>query len=684
VKHHDRHRGEDGVGLDRLRREYDSLKQRHEESLRTIRELEQRNRNLQKRLQECQAELAGTVAEFRREIEQRKEAQAQIRESEQEYRAVFENSRDGIVITTKEGNFVDVNRAFADLVLCVSKEDALGRKIQHFYAHPEERARMRERLDRLGSVTNFELKFRRMDGSVIDTLHTIGVRHDRNGQIIGYQGIMRDITDQKKADQALRQARDELEMRVSERTAELAEANEGLRKEIAERARAQEALKDSEERLRAIFETATDCIFIKDRSLRYTLVNPYMENLLQIPGAEVVGLTDEDLFGSAAGAHLKEVDSRVLNGETIEEEHTRPVKGQQMTFLDIRSPMRDNVGEVVGICGISRNITERRTSPLVSQPATKAYPAPAMQSSLAAAMLAAQQDSIILLTGESGTGKDFLAKHIHSASRRASGPFYAINCAAISPELAESELFGHEPGAFTGADRQKKGRFELAEGGTLLLNEIGELPLPVQAKLLTFLDTMSFSRVGGGKNITVNTRLIAATNRDLEKEVAEARFRADLFYRLNVFSIHVPPLRDRMDDLPTLVQELIARLAAEMQLPPVPEVSPHIMTRLRDYNWPGNVRELRNVLERALILSGGGPLRTSHFGLGRRHSSDRGAASTSYDDRPLCEMLGEVERSLLEDALRRSGWNKAGAARMLGISRYALRRHMRKLGVTGR
>jgi transcriptional regulator with PAS, ATPase and Fis domain len=307
-----------------------------------------------------------------------------------------------------------------------------------------------------------------------------------------------------------------------------------------------------------------------------------------------------------------------------------------------------------------------------------------MQSSLAAAGLAAQTDSIILLTGESGTGKDYLAKRIHNMSRRGSGPFYSINCAAISPELAESEVFGHEPGAFTGASRLKKGHFELAEGGTLLLNEIGELPLPVQAKLLTFLDTMSFTRVGGEKSITVNARLIAATNRDLEKEVAEGSFRSDLFYRLNVFSVRVPPLRDRTEDLPTLVQELITQLASEMQLPAVPSVSPHIITKFRNYTWPGNVRELRNVLERGLILSRGGSLSTSHFGLGRRHSSDRRPSVSSFHDQPLDEILGEMERSLIEDALTRSNWNKAGAARMLSISRYALRRRMHKLGVTGR
>ncbi len=602
-------------------------------------------------------------------------------EGEEKYRALLDDSRDGIVITTRDGEFVDVNQAFVDLVGCASKNEVLGKRIQDFYANPEDRKLMRVLLQKRGATTDYEMAFRKIDGSKIDTLHTISLKTDANGEIVGYQGIMRDITDRKRADEELRKARDELEIRVSERTSELAKANTRLRSEVAERARAQMALKQSEERFRAIFETARDCIFIKDRSLKYTLVNPYMEYLLERPVSQVIGMTDEDLFGRAVGAHLTEVDSRVLDGEIIEEEHTRTVRDTELTFLDIRSPMRDSRGHVIGICGISRNITERKTTQPVMLFEPDHYPSIEMRSALEDATLAARTDSIILLTGESGTGKDHLAGYVHNNSSRAGGPFYTMNCAAIAPDLAESEMFGHEPGAFTGANRRKRGRFELAEGGTLLLNEIGELSLPLQAKLLTFLDTRSFTRVGGEKRIRVNARLIAATNRDLEKEVSDRRFRKDLFYRLNVFSIRVPRLRDRIDDIPVLVREILTQLSSEMQLASVPDMSSSAMRRLMEYSWPGNVRELRNVLERGVILSRGGPLTLDHLDLVGKAKDGRSITVTFPQGRSLTEILEEIERTFIEEALERAWGKKQEAARLLGVSRYALNRHMQKLGV---
>ena len=311
---------------------------------------------------------------------------------------------------------------------------------------------------------------------------------------------------------------------------------------LPKRARAQEALTLSEERMRAIFEAATECIFIKNRSLKYTLVNPYMANLLELPASDIAGRVDEELFGQEAGQHLRQVDQRVLAGETIEEEHTRPVKGLPTTFLDVRSPIRNSKGQIIGICGISRNITDRSRIFSLNQGTAEEYLSPAMRASLARASVAANSDLIVLIEGESGSGKDYLARYIHNNSKRSGGPFYAINCAAITEDLAESELFGHEAGAYTGAIRRKRGLVELAEGGTLLLNEIGELSLPIQAKLLTFLDTFSFTRVGGERSVTVNVRIMAATNRDLSQAVSRGEFRRDLFFRLNVYGIRVPAL----------------------------------------------------------------------------------------------------------------------------------------------
>jgi len=447
-----------------------------------------------------------------------------------------------------------------------------------------------------------------------------------------------------------------------------------LRREWAE-----DQLRGSEERFRTVFESARDCIFIKDRTGAYTLVNPAMEILLDMPGSAIVGRTDRDIYGKEAGEHLQEVDARVLRGEQVEEEHTRLVKGVALTFLDTRVPMRNAQNEIIGICGIARNITDRKAPLPFAQPLETEYRSRAMRATLAVAKSAAQTDSIVLLTGESGSGKDYLARYIHSQSKRASGPFFSINCAAVPAELAESELFGHEAGAFTGAGRRKQGLLELAEGGTLLLNEIGELSLGLQAKLLTFLDTRTFTRVGGVTNVSVSARLIVATNRDLQAEVAQKRFRGDLYYRLNVFSITVPSLQERLEDLPVLINELVAHLAAEMQLAHAPIVDNDVLAALKSYSWPGNVRELRNVLERALMLSGGGRISVPSMGLG----GDEGEWSYTVqfpEGGTLRDVTGEITRSLVLEALRRCGGSKRGAARLLGISHDSLYRFLRMYG----
>ena len=296
----------------------------------------------------------------------------------------------------------------------------------------------------------------------------------------------------------------------------------------------EEQLCETVEQFQGIFESARDCIFVKDSTLRYSQVNPYFAGLLESPESQIVGRTDAELFGKDSTEILAEVDQRVLKGETVEQEHTRLIKGVQRTFLDTKVPMRNSQGKITGIIGISREITDRKRGESVA-PIVSGCRSSAMRVTLRSARLAAQTDSIVLLTGESGAGKDHIARYIHDNSKRSHGPFFSINCAAVSPELAESELFGYESGAFTGSKGPKRGLLELAEGGTILLNEIGELSLSLQAKLLSFLDTRQFTRVGGVKLFTVNARLIAATNRNLEKEVRLNRFRADLFLSIGCF-----------------------------------------------------------------------------------------------------------------------------------------------------
>jgi DNA-binding NtrC family response regulator len=307
-----------------------------------------------------------------------------------------------------------------------------------------------------------------------------------------------------------------------------------------------------------------------------------------------------------------------------------------------------------------------------------------MRVTLEKAGIAADADGIVLLEGESGSGKDYLARWIHDHSRRVSGPFFSINCAALPRELAESELFGHERGSFTGATGLKRGMLELAEGGTILLNEIGELDLSLQSKLLAFLDTLSFLRVGGQKHVNVNARLIAASHRDLKREVTEGRFLRPLFYRLSVFPIHVPALRERIEDIPTLVRSLLAKLAVEMQLSEIPLIEPADIEVLSRYDWPGNVRELRNVLERSLMLSRGTDFTLAlpaTTGQPARNGKRWSHTVTLGEGRTLPQVTDEVIRSLCTEVLSRCGGRKKEAARLLGISRGALYRYLKRLGI---
>jgi two-component system, NtrC family, response regulator AtoC len=451
-------------------------------------------------------------------------------------------------------------------------------------------------------------------------------------------------------------------------------------RDITENRLMHEALQEAERRFRTLFQAAQDCIFVKDANLRYIDVNAAMLELLETPYESIIGKADEELFPEEYASQARSVEKRVLEGQTIETQQTVAWKRQPITFDFTRFPMRDSAGEIIGICAIARDVTERTRVALEASDKEIEFASDAMRRTLNGANLAAETDSIVLLTGESGSGKDHLARFIHERSSRSGGPFIAVNCAAIPAELAESELFGHEAGAFTGAARRKRGLVELAEGGTLLLNEVGELSQLLQAKLLTFLDTFSFNRVGGEKSVTVDVRLIAATNRELEKEVTESRFRKDLFYRLNVFSLRVPPLRDRVEDIPLLVSRILSQLAADMQLPVAPEIHPAAFDMLCRYAWPGNVRELRNVLERASILSRGGSLGPDHIGLGSGEAAERSLVPELPSDKTMYDILGDMERSLIQEALQRAAGKKHEAARLLGISRFALARHIAKLG----
>jgi two-component system, NtrC family, response regulator AtoC len=284
------------------------------------------------------------------------------------------------------------------------------------------------------------------------------------------------------------------------------------------------------------------------------------------------------------------------------------------------------------------------------------------------AKVAASPASTVLLTGESGTGKDLVAKVVHYSSARAGRPFMNITCSALPEQLLESELFGHERGAFTDARMQKRGLLESADGGTVFLDEIGEMVPALQAKLLRFLEEKSFKRVGGAQDVHVDVRVVAATNRNLEEEVSNGRFRSDLFYRLNVLPIRLPALRDHPDDLPVLVKFFIDNFNAEFKKR-ITGITPSAEALLRGYGWPGNVRELRNVIERAMLLSSGDRLEPGDFSA----LTTARPAGDLFDLPAAGVSLEELERSLVVQALRRAGGNQTKAAALLGLNRDQIR-----------
>jgi two-component system response regulator AtoC len=291
--------------------------------------------------------------------------------------------------------------------------------------------------------------------------------------------------------------------------------------------------------------------------------------------------------------------------------------------------------------------------------------------------IAGSPASTVLLTGESGTGKDLAAKVLHYNSDRASKPFMNITCSALPETLLESELFGHERGAFTDARQQKRGLLESAHGGTVFLDEIGEMVPALQAKLLRFLEEKSFKRVGGSADIRVDVRVIAATNRNLEEEVRANRFREDLFYRLNVLPIKLPPLRTHAEDVPALVSFYIDIFNREFKKH-VRGVSVTAMRALGSYGWPGNIRELRNAVERAMLLAEGDHLELADFPI----ASGATAEGTRTFELPASGInLDDVERSLVTQALERAGWNQTRAATLLGINRDQIRYRIEKFGL---
>ena len=515
---------------------------------------------------------------------------AELQLTETRYRLLFEHFQAGVYRATLDGRILDCNEAFANIFGYSSLNECLTHNVTEHYLSPADWRAFISELREKSTLANLEVQQRGQNGKSVWVLENATLIANKTGVPV-IEGSLVDITQRKQSEEDLRQAHEDLrrahedlEARVRERTAELAKANEALRAEIAENARAAKEI----ERLRSQLE--------------------------------------------------------------LERDYLREEVKESQAF-----------GEIIGS-------------------------SPALRQVLSQIELVAPTEASVLILGESGVGKEAVARAIHERSPRSQQPLVKVNCGSIPRELFESEFFGHVKGAFTGALRDRAGRFELADRGTLFLDEVSEIPLELQSKLLRVLQEGEFERVGDESTRRVNVRVIAATNRDLQNEVEAGRFRLDLFHRLAVFPLRVPPLRERREDIHILAAHFVEQICSRSNLPR-PPLRQRDLEILQQYDWPGNVRELQNVIERAVILARGGPL---HFDLpvsSRAYVPEQaGQPEAPVQKQQILteEELRAQERENLRRALEQTGGRisgPGGAAELLGVHPNTLAYRLKKLGI---
>lgn len=599
-----------------------------------------------------------------RDITGRKLALLELQRSEERFGKAFRANPQPMSITTvSEGRYLDVNESFLQMS-GYTRDEVIGHtSIElNIWDTPAVRREFVNSVLEHGALVNTETRFRTKDGQF---------------RILLSSAEQLEIADEKCLIVAS--------------------------SDVTERVAAQQALRESEARFRNMADTAPVMIWVSDQSMACTYFN---KQWLDFTGRK---LEAELGSGWLDGIH---VDDFELASETFTtsfaerkqfeiEYRLRRRDGQYRWILDCGTPRFSSTGSFLGFIGSCIDITERKESErqlrraheqlqelknqleaenIYLQSELQLDPAfreiigqsNAIKYVLFSVAQVAQTDSTVLITGETGTGKELVARAIHYASLRKDRPLIRVNCGALAPTLIESELFGHEKGAFTGAGARKLGRFDLANGGTIFLDEIGELPLELQVKLLRVIQENEFERVGGTQTIKTDVRIIAATNRELKAEVARGNFREDLWYRLNVYPITLPPLRQRMEDLPLLVEHFI-KIYTNKFGKTISSISPRALQRLQAHSWPGNIRELANVIERAVILTNGTVLQTiDHFEL-PENSSPTGL-----------QTLEELERDHILRTLEQTGWRVEGpygAAKALGLNASTLRTRMRKLSI---
>lgn len=434
---------------------------------------------------------------------------------------------------------------------------------------------------------------------------------------------------------------------------------------------------EKSEQLKTVLDTAGDGILAIDSDGRITQYNPAAEKIMHIPYEEAIGGLLIEVFPSCFSLLEAMVQGISYTNREVFAEATNS------HYLITARPMMDQQGEIIGAMAILKDIRDVRElfQKLTSQRSFTfdeiIHTSKTMQQTIFLAKAYARGDSTILIRGETGTGKELFARALHAASPRADNIFVPVNCAAIPDTLLESELFGYEAGAFTGAVKGgKQGLFELANNGTLFLDEVGELSVHLQAKLLRVLQECKLRRVGGSREIPVNVRILAATNRNLEAMIREGTFREDLYYRLNVIPLFLPPLRERREDIPLLADFFLHRFAVKLQKT-VESISETALTLLVGYSWPGNIRELENIIERTINLVDGPVVLARHIVL--YQSSPMKKEAEAIKTETLAEALAETEREILSTALKRCQSSRQ-LGKILGLSHTAVLNKLRKHG----
>jgi PAS domain S-box-containing protein len=592
----------------------------------------------------------------------RERAEAALRTSEQQWRDVFENNPTMYFMIDAKGTVMAVN-PFGAGQLGYTVDELAGKPVLNVSYEPDREKVQRNLavcLDHLGQSMSWELRKVRKDGSMLWVRETARVVLRANEQVVLV--ACEDITERKMAEEKIKQ--------------------QGLE-------------------LRQLIDLLPQHIAVlgPDRTRLFSETSPSLNQA----ALDYHGITLEEWQNSGPGKFfhpddwervLGEDQSKVARGLPFEfEARLLRSDGQYRWFLFRRNPVRDEHGHVIRWIVTATDIEDRKQAEQRLQHENVALreeidktsmfeeivgTSAVLQTVLSRLSKVAPSDSTVLVTGETGTGKELIARAIHRRSQRSSRAFVSVNCAAIPRDLIASELFGHEKGAFTGATQRRLGRFELAEGGTIFLDEIGELPAETQIALLRVLQEHEFERVGGNRSIRTDVRVIAATNRDLEAAIAAGTFRSDLFYRLNVFPIEIPPLRERREDIPLLVEYFIDRYGRKTGKS-ISGVNKQSLDLLQTYRWPGNIRELQNVIERSVIVC-----ETENFSVDESWLSQQPLATEPKNDLEFSQRVAAQEKEMIEAALSESGgrvFGPLGAAAKLGMPRSTLESKIRTLKI---